>query len=437
MKKLLLDNKFLDKLIDNKANLLAKVKTTGLYLLVPVINFSFSVFTSPIFARYLTVEEFGYFGYYNTLSSFLLVFYSLSFQTYYMSVYFRESENQRKATLVSLILFTLMWNMLFFPISYVGLYLYFKYSHSIVPFYPFVLLLFSGTMIGIAKGFMQVNFRMEQKPVLFLIWVSGFRVSSILVSLYFVIGPQMHLAGRIIGILLVEVTFFIITMYLVCKKQQIRVDREVLKMAIKKISPLLPASLLFMTIFSYDNIALERMHQPKEMGLYNIGKNISQFLFTALYPFFQAFEPDIYKHVVKKDHTSLKRIGLFIFVITVLSLVAFWLISPFLIHYLTAGKYTAALKYSNMLAISYCLNIFFAYFDAVIMAWQETRVHLYINIIVATLSITIYTIASRYFNAMSVAVACNINWAFLLLLQLLFVYSKLRKHRKEQGLQLL
>ena len=421
-----------DLLIANKANLLAKVKTTGLYLLVPIINFAFSVFTSPIFAKYLTVEEFGYFGYYNTLSSFLLVFYSLSFQTYYMSVYFRETEGERKETLVSLIMFTMMWNLLFFPISYVALYLYFKYSHSIVPFYPFVLLLFSGTVLGIAKGFVQINFRMEQKPVLFLIWVSGFRVASILVSLYFVVIPKMALPGRLLGILLVEVFFFVITLYLTCKKQKIRIDKKVLRVAIKKISPLLPASLLFMTIFSFDNIALERMHQPKEMGLYNIGKNIAQFLFTALYPFFQAFEPDIYKHAVQKDHKSLKRIGFLIFGITAFSLLSFWLISPYLIRYLTAGKYIASLKYSNMLAISYCLNVFFAYFDAVIMAWQETKVHLYINMVVATVSVVIYTVASKYFSAMGIAVACNINWALLLLLQLLFIYSRLRLHRKEQ-----
>ncbi|MBW4890156.1 oligosaccharide flippase family protein [Mucilaginibacter sp. HMF5004] len=432
MKISLLNNKLVDTLIANKANLLAKVKTTGLYLLVPIINFSFSVFTSPIFAKYLTVEEFGYFGYYNTLSGYLLVFYSLSFQTYYMSVYFRESESERKSTLVSLILFTMAWNLLFFPIAYAGLYLYFKYSHSITPFYPYALLLLSGTVLGIAKGFVQVNFRMEQKPVLFLIWVSGFRVASILVSLYFVIGPQMHLMGRLIGILLVEVFFFVVTLYLTCKNQKIRIDMAVMRVALKKIAPLLPASLLFITIFSFDNIALERMNQPKQLGLYNIGKNISQFLYTALYPFFQAFEPDIYKHATLKDHKSLKRIGFLIFGITALALVSFWLVSPYLIQYLTAGKYTAALKYSNVLAISYCLNIFFAYFDAVIMAWQETKVHLYINIVVATLSIIIYTIASKYFSAMGIAVACDINWALLLILQLLFVYSKLKAHRRER-----
>ncbi len=436
MKILPLYNKLTDMVAANKANLLAKVKTTGLYLLVPLINVVASFLTSPIFARYLTVEEFGYFGYYNTVSSYLLIIYNLSFQTYYMSVYFRESESERKATLVSLIMFTMAWNLLFFPISLGALYLYFKFSHSITPLYPFALLLLGGTVLGIPKGFIQVNFRMEQKPVLFLIWVSGFRVASILVSLYFILGPEMHLVGRLIGILLVELVFFIVTIYLAFKNQKIRIDIAVIRVALKKIAPLIPASLLLLTIISFDNIAVERMKQPKQLGLYNIGKSLAQFLYTALYPFFQAFEPDIYKHAVLKDHRRLKNIGALIVGITMLALVSFWIVAPYLIRYLTAGRYTAALPYANLLAIACCLNIFFAYFDAVIMAWQQTKVHLYINIVVATLSIVIYAVASKYWEAMGIAVACDINWTLLLILQLLFVYSKLRKHRRERELAL-
>ena len=426
-------NSFGEIIKTNKSALLSKIKSTGIYLLVPLINFGFSIFTSPVFAKYLSAEEFGYFGYYSTLSGFILVFYSLSFQTYYMSIYFRESPAERKATQASLVLFVLLWNVVFFPVSYGFLYLYFKYSQSIIPFFPFALLTLGGTVLGVSKGFVQINFRLEQKPIRFLIWVSGFRVLTIVISLYFVIVPKLGLMGRMAGIFIVEVIFLVISLYLTFKNQRINIDRNVIKKSIRKILPLLPASLLFIPIFSYDNIALERMHQPKEMGLYNIGKNIAQYLYTALYPFFQAFEPDIYKNAIARNTRGLVRIGLLIGGITVCSLVCFWIFSPYLISYLTAGKYTEALRFSNILAVTYCLIIFYSVFDAIVMAWQETKAHLVINAIVSTCSIIMFTLGAHFFSQMGVAFASSLNWTLMILIQIFFVWKKIKNYKTLQS----
>lgn len=415
----------------NKELLLEKAKTTGIYLLVPIINFLVSVFTSPIFARHLSAEEFGYFGFYNTLSQFVNILFGLSLQSFYMSVYYRETDEERRKILSTITMFALLWNMVFFPMSYFGFYLYLNVSNSLVPFFPLALFSLGAAALSNYKGFVQVNFRMGQKPTYFLIWAAGYRVLATFLSLYFVVGPKMGIEGRMLGILVVEFAFFFVSLFFILRGNKIVIDKAILKVALRKVMPLLPAGLLFLPILSYDNIALEKMNEPAEMGLYNIGKGVAIYMYTALFPFFQTFEPNIYKHTVQGNFKALKRIVVFLVVIVSLSLIGFWIVSPFVIDFLTAGKYTAAIKYSNITAVTFALMVIFAVFDAIIMAWQATKKILQIYAISVVLSITYYTVAGYYFKQAGIAVATVLSYFTLISIQALFIYLRLRRLKSE------
>lgn len=427
VKKSILPKRLVQKVhqINNK-DVFTKLRTTGIYLLVPIVNFSVSVFTSPVFARYLTAEEFGYFGYYNSISTFLMVFFSLSFSGYYMSVYFRETEQKRKAILSSLVLFIFLWNLLFFPIAYFGVYLYFILSDSQIPFYPFALLIFGAGSLSVYKAFVQIDYRLGQKPFYYFLYVSGYRVLAIFVSLFFVIYPEMGLEGRMIGILITEVLFFIFSFRYVLKGQKIKIDKQIIKNAFKVILPLLPATLFYLPLGSYDNIVLGRLNEPVEMGFYNIGKGIATYLYTALFPFYQAFEPDIYKHAVERSTKNLLKIGMALIILVFSAVVMFWIVSPFLIDYLTAGKYTEATSYANIMAVTSGLMIIFSIFDAIIIALHETKKSLIINAITAVISISLYTIMGIYYKQIGVAIGTVVTYFILVTLQSLFVISKFK-----------
>jgi O-antigen/teichoic acid export membrane protein len=405
-----------------------KIKSTGIYLLVPIINFGVSFITSPIFAKYLSAEEFGYYGYYLTLASFLLVFSSLSFQTYYMSIFFKDTEDQRKSAQTALILFTLLWNLLFFPIAYLGIYLYLKLSNSHIPFFPYALLALATSVFGIFKGFVQVNYRLGNQPVKYLFIVAGYRVIGILLSLYFVVYAKMALEGRMIGVFIVEILFFIISLYTILKGQKLKVEKAVIKQALRKVLPLLPASFLFWPLMSFDNIVVERLHQPLQMGLYNIGKGIANYLYIALFSFFQAFEPDIYKHAAAYNLKELKKTALIIIGLVVLAIGTYWILSPILIHYLTAGRFTGAIHYSNILAVTYGLIIIYSVLDAIILAWQNTKINLYFNIVGALLSLVTYTLAAKYFKQSGVAMATVFTHFALVSMVAIFIIKKLKDY---------
>jgi len=409
------------------ADLLVKVKSTGIYLLVPIVNFGVSIVTTPIFAKHLSASEFGIFGYFASLSTFIGCFYGLLFQTYYMSAYFRESADKRKQILVTLLLFNILWNVFFFPISYFGLLFYFKITGLSMPFYPYALLTLGAAVLGGYKGFVQVNYRLGEKPFPFFLIVSGYRVLSIIASLYFVVFAEMGLKGRLLGVVLVEILFFVISLSHILKKQEIRIDKEVLKHAFKIVLPLFPASFLYLPLGSFDNIVLARMDQPSEMGLYNIGKGIATYMYVALFPFYQTFEPNIYKNIVNKNIKALKSTGLILLLIVSISVIAFWLVAPMIIDFLTAGKYHGAVKYANILAITNGLMIIFSFFDAIINALQATKKHLLINSIIAVVCVCSYTLGGSYFGQIGVAYATVGTFVVLILLQAGFVIRKFKR----------
>ncbi len=422
-----LNQKILRKFSLNREDFISKIKNTGLYLLVPIVTFGVSVFTSPVFARYLTAEEFGYFGYYTSVATFLSCFYSLLFQTYHMSVYFKFDEVERRSVLTSLVLFSLLWNLLIFPLSFAGLYIYMKHSGSSIPFSPFAILALGTASLGTYKIFVQANYRLGQKAFLYFLLVAGYRVVAIFISLYFVVYAKMGLSGRMLGVFITEVLFFIISLFHIFKNQKLVIRKEVIRKAFKIVFPLFPASFLYMPLLNFDNIVLERLHQPEQLGLYNIGKGIATYLYTALFPFYQTFEPDIYKNAVLKNISSLKKTTFLLLFIVVISLIGFWIFSPMLISYLTAGKYTAALKYSNIIAVTSCLMIVFSIFDAIINALHETKKSLLINAISACLCIVFYTLSAKYFAQVGVAFATVLAYFCLICLQAFFVIRKFKK----------
>ncbi len=424
-----LNEKILKRFSLNREDLIVKLKSTGLYLLVPVVSFGVSVFTSPLFAKYLTAEEFGYFGYFSSVSTLLTCFYGLLFQTYHMSVFFKYDEKGRKQVLATLVLFNLLWNIVFYPLSCFGVFLYMKYTNSNVPFYPLAIFMFGSAALATYKGFVQANYRLGQKAFLYFLLVAGYRVLTTFVSLYFVMYAHMGIFGRIIGVFVVEVLFFIISLFHIFKDQELVIRKDIIKNAFKVVYPLFPASFLYLPLLSYDNIVLERLHQPAEMGLYNIGKGIATYLYTALFPFYQTFEPDIYKNAVLKNVKALKKTTFLLVGIVVISLIGFWIFSPMLINYLTAGKYNAALKYSNIIAVTSSLTIIFSIFDAIINALHETKKSLLINAISAALCIGLYTLTATYFQQVGVAYATVLLYIFLIGMQAFFVVRKFKKDK--------
>ena len=408
------------------SQLQSQIKSTGVYLLVPVVNFAVSIFSTPYFAKYLSAEEFGQFGYYNSITSVIGILFSLSFNTYYMSVYHRVEAPERKVILQSITLFLISWNIFFLPFAYYVIVLFIKYSGSAIQIYPLFAIALAGASIGIFKFFLQSDFRFKNNAFLYLLIVSGYRILSTLAGIYLVMHKSLGIHGRMLGIFIVEIAFFVISLIYIFRKGKIKFDKSKLSSAWKVVLPLLPASMLYVLLVSYDNFVLERINEPKEMGFYNIGKGIAYYVYIALFPFYQTFETSIYQYTIQKKIKNLKKIITGLLLMVSASVVIFWGLSGFVINYLTAGKYPEAVVYANITVMTSGLMILFSINDAMINALQKSKSSLLINAITVIAFIFICNIAAAHFKQIGVAYSTVLGYVLLIVLQSVLIIRTMK-----------
>jgi O-antigen/teichoic acid export membrane protein len=113
---------------------------------------------------------------------------------------------------------------------------------------------------------------------------------------------------------------------------------------------------------------------------------------------FMAFEPDVYRLVIEKNFTKLKQLGGAFILLVVVMIVVFILVSPYLMDFLTSGKYTRAYKYANINAIGVFFMMVFGFMNAIIIALKKTKYALYINTIGGSAAIFIYYFMIQWFG---------------------------------------
>ncbi|QJW88005.1 hypothetical protein HNV11_00760 [Spirosoma taeanense] len=412
-------------LSDLLAKYMGSFKSTFVYMLVPVVSFSLSIYTSPIFARHLSSEEFAYMGFYASVGSLINCFYGLLFQTYYMSIYFRQEPKELKATLASLTLFSLGWNFLFFPLSLVLLNQAMSLIGGSIPFFPYAILALATQVFAVYTGLLQATYRLGKKPIMYFVLAAGYRVLTMALSIYFVTSADMGLTGRLLGTLVTEVVFFVVAIRSIMDGQAFVIQKDIIKHAIRTVLPLLPASFLYLPVLNFDNLVLERLNNPTEMGFYNIGKNIANYLYMALFPFYQTMEPDIYKYAITQNYKVLGRISLMLVLMVVVCVIGFWLVSPYIINYLTAGRYNNAVKYANIHAVTSGLMILFSISSSVLNALQQSRQLLISNMVACAVCVASYIAGGIYFDQLGVAYATAMTFMILIILQASFSFKKL------------
>ncbi|HTF27406.1 MAG TPA: hypothetical protein VK625_01105, partial [Flavitalea sp.] len=255
---------------------------------------------------------------------------------------------------------------------------------------------------------------------------SGYRILSTIAGIYLVIQESLGLKGRMLGNFVVEIAFFGISLVYIFRKGKIKFDKSKLSSAWKVVLPLLPASMLYVLLVSYDNFVLERINEPKEMGFYNIGKGIAYYVYIALFPFYQTFETSIYQYTIQKKIKNLKKIITGLLLMVSASVIIFWGLSGFVINYLTAGKYPEAVVYANITVMTSGLMILFSINDAMINALQKSKSSLLINAITVIAFIFICNIAAAHFKQIGVAYSTVLGYVLLIVLQSVLIIRTMK-----------
>lgn len=242
------------------------------------------------------------------------------------------------------------------------------------------------------------NLRVRKNGLSYLLFASIPPVLNVIFGLFFVIQFEMGAAGKMLGQVTTNTLVGIISIFVLRRYITLNIDFSFLRKSFRYILPIIGASFAYYPIRNIDKIYLERLNDISELGYYSIGFMAANFINVASFALFIAFEPDVYKYVAKNQFLKVRKIGLLFMSIVLVFVIVFISISPYLLEFLTSGRYTRAYKYANINAIGVVFFQLFGFFNAILIALKRTDFALYINIIGGISAIVLYKLLINTFS---------------------------------------
>ena len=380
---------FLRKLLSkNKQNLQNSIYYFGGSITLLIISF----FSLPIYAKYLSAEDFGILGYYGSIQGMFTPLFLFGMTQYYMMNYFRQNEQKNKVLLFNILANLSVLNLIVSIIGFFSLqYGFYKFDVS-VPFQPFSIFIFIILYFNIYLSFILINLRVRKNAKTYLLISIIPPILNVVFGLLFVIKFEMGAAGKMLGQVVTNIIMGGVSIVFLWKYLSFQFIPKFLVKSLKYVLPLVAAGYAYYPIKSIDKLYLERLGNLAELGYYNIGFTAANFISLACAALFIAFEPDIYRYVSNNQFSRLKKIAILYFTIVIFFVFLFITTSPYLIEFLTSGRYTRAYKYANLFAIGVVFMQIFGFSNGVIIAMKKTKIALYINIIGAISALILYKI---------------------------------------------
>ncbi len=390
----------------------------SLYFLAPsVLILLVSLFTFPIFSRYLAHYDFSVMGYFESINQIFLPIMNLSFYTYYMKDFFKRTQEENRKVLVSLMLFLSGTNLIIISLGLLILSIYFKVVQVIFPLFPYALLSLGSLYFMLYGSFLSIEYKMNKKGLKFCAFKSLMAMLPILIGLFFVVKLGLGATGKMLGIAISQLLLGVYSFKVLYHKNEF--DFSIIKEALIFGYPLIIIAFLDFPTTYIDRILLERQNDIANFALYNIGLKMAGFVFMLASSVFQAFEPDFYKFASQRNIKRFIQCVLLVFGFLFSINIGFSIVSKTVISLLTSGKYTGSYQYANLIIWSNFL-LLLSYLLAVIMVVKnKTKLLMYGKIILSIVGATVFVIFInkwKFFGAAYARIIINSSNCFILIM---------------------
>lgn len=385
------------------------------------IHFLISIFTQPIYSKYLDLEDFAVIGYFTAIQAVLLPLFHMSMPFYYLANYWTKNGKDNHQENLSFILnFLNIFNLIFVFISFLMVKLYFKTFHITFPLLPFIFTVLTILYFEKYKSYYLIECRIQKNGLKFFIMSLLQILTNTCFSIYFVVSLNGRAIGRMSGIMLGAIITGIIALFLLIQEKNYRffykIDMLKAKEVIKYCTPLILGAYAYYPIGNIDRVFLERLANVKEYGYYSIGLTLSGFVGTFFNAVYQSFEPDLYKFAAeKKIREYVIFVIFFISLLAILSILFIAFSNP-VVSFLTSGRYTYASTYANIFVIGIMFMQVGGLFEQLLTAYGATKYVMLRNILTGIFCILLYYIMIKKYQFMGANIARVITSIFFMII---------------------
>lgn len=373
------------KLLKKYNKLPLEVKASLWFFICAFLQKGISTITTPIFTRLLNVEEYGQFNIFMSWMSIISVIITLNlFSGVYVSglVKYEERNKEFSSSLQGLCL-TLV-------LGWLVVYLLFKdffnevLSLSTFEVLSMIILIWTSAVFQFWSTEQRVNLRYKSLVVITLI--VSFLKPSIGIILVLISDNKVH--ARIIGLVFVELVFYLWMFVSQINKGRVFYDKTIWKYALSFNIPLIPHYLSTMILNSSDRLMIKRYVGIGEAGIYSLAYTISLVMLMFNQALYQTLEPWILKRIKQKkvgEISSAVYPAMFIIAIVNIIMIA---VAPEVVKIFAPKEYYEAILVIPPIIMSVyflfcpiCFSVFAFYYKETKMIAIATTVAAALNIV--------------------------------------------------------
>ena len=334
-----------------------QVRNVIIYTIPLGIRSILPLITLPIFTRILSPEDYGVLSLAMIYAIFLSGLSNFGLTVAYERNYFQYHGNlEKQAQLLFTSLFFIISNFTLLSVTTfvfknkISMLLTGSSNHGIFILITFIAHFFYSTV----NLFFFIYFKNEEKPKPY----SQYTIISILlnfiIALILVAYIQVGVVGIVLGQLTAGVIVFILLLYKLLKELPFSLNRLVLLESLKFSYPLTLGTLIKVINSQFDKYMIGLLTTVGGVGIYHIGKTISEVSFLFMTALQNVFNPQVYQRMFsesKKDNDSIGEYLTPFIYISIFITLCVALFSEEIITLLTPSTYHDAILILSVLSI--------------------------------------------------------------------------------------
>jgi len=330
------------------------IRSYFIYSLGEYVKLASPILLLPILTRILSQGDYGVISTFSATTSLLGVFVSFSATGAVNRAYIdsKHTNLDFNSYLGNAIMTnTFLCIMLCFPIIIIGYLNVVNLPRSLFFIIPLVLLMKS------LMAYKQKLWILQEKPIQNSIFEAGFRSLSLILSVLFVLIIFPDWRGRIIGLILANLLFCVLSLFRLKKEDNFTLNynsvyvKDILKFG----APLIFHGIGIMLIGTVDKLILNNQLGLDEVGVYGVATAIASVLAVFIMPFDKVIMPKMFAIFNNYDNeNSVKAFKIFIINVLYLCITGYllYLTTIFLGPFIIGEKFISAIKYVPVLIIA-------------------------------------------------------------------------------------
>lgn len=396
-------------------------------MIASVLSSVIGLLVNPLLSLGLSHDDFAIIGYFASFGTILSPIIAFSFNNYYARNYFLVDEKQRNKILQTLLTVFFLFGLAMFLVFFTGYFFYHSHYVSSIPFFPYALLSFLPIYFSSFYNIYLLDLRMlnQARKYAFVTILNSMLGASLSVFLVYVF--KYGAEGRLVATLIVAILFGVYS--LKTKGFRFELDLIIFKNAFLFCWPMTVSAILTFFFMGVDRTFLAQLNDNYNLGLYNVGLQISGYLGIFGSVLFQTFDPDIFKYTSLKQHRKVLYLVITITGFTIVPNLVFILLSKQLISVLTYGKYTEAANFANILCLKNVSTAFAFSLSNVLVGYGLSKYELFNRVIGAIFSIVLYKFLIKKYGFYGAAWGQSLSWIVMGIISILCLFTIKKKIR--------